>query len=749
MPLPLTVNNMLFTRKLRRRRYIHSSLTSSHLFKGSAVLVVILVVFLILTGMFFSQAVLSAYNKYFSKPSIMLALKSSAVTFLDRNGEVIYRTPGRYNTKIVPLENISKNLVNATIAAEDKDFYKHDGFSFVSTARALINDLSHKDLYKQGGSTITQQLARNFFLNQDKTFSRKLREIVLSFELERRYSKKEILELYLNSIYYGAGAYGAPEAARIYFGKDVKDLTLAESSLLAGLPASPTNFSPITGNKDKAFERQHYVLDMMVKNGVISTKEEKEAKNATLAINSTIPFTTNAPHFVMYLEEALKTLLPNTQLDNSGLVIQTTMDLKLQKAAEKLVRDRVKNLSNRNVTNSAFYGANPKTGEILTMVGSVDFNHPNWGTVNVLTSPRSPGSAIKPLVYATAIAAGKITLGTVLDDSPVKYPDGDATYIPNDADGKFRGKVLPREALSNSLNIPAVEVLAKTGLPTAVEGVKNFGLENIGAPTDYGWSFVLGGVEVRGIDLATAYGALANGGELIKPWGIKEVKDRFGKVIYQQPKIEKKQVIDPKVAYLITNILSDNKARQLLFGPHNPLELDRPAAAKTGTAQDFKNAWAVGYTPSVLALSWFGNNDGSPMQNIWGLESAALNWREFMKIALAGSPREDFAQPDGIQTASICKLDGSLAAPGQPAANELFVKGSQPTNFGTCTFLAKQQEDLKKAADEAAAAAAAAALATQNQPLPPNTGGPTNEGESPSPDPNPTPDPNPNPNQHN
>ncbi|HSX57754.1 MAG TPA: transglycosylase domain-containing protein [Candidatus Saccharimonadales bacterium] len=720
------------SRKLNREKFFKKSKFNFKSFVKIVGICLIFLVFLsVVTLSIFSTGVLAEYQNYFSEPK-MLSYNVNNLTIFDRNGDVLYRTPGRYNTQLIPLKDISPNLVKATLATEDKDFYKHNGFSIKSIARALLTDVKNQDLYKQGGSTITQQLSRTFFLNNDKSLVRKVKELVLATEIERRYSKNQILDFYLNNVYYGSGAYGAPEASRVYFNKDVKDLTLSESSLLAALPSAPTELSLISGDKERAFQRQAYILNTLAKKGDYSPKEIETAKVEKPTINTAEPVYADAPHFSVMVKNQLKALFPNIDINNSGLRVYTTIDKKLQNKAEDLVKERVKALAGKNVTNGAFLSTNPQTGEILALVGSVDFSQPQWGSVNVLTSPRSPGSSIKPLVYASAIDSKAIATTTVLHDEKTTYKNEWETYTPVDSDGKTRGIVSPRIALANSLNIPAVEVISKNGLARTLQTVNHLGVTGLKQPTDYGLSFVLGGEEVKGLDMAASYAVFANGGNLIKPWGIKEVKDRFGKELWSQ-KVEKTQVLNPQISYIITNILSDNKARELLFGPHNPLDIGRAAAVKTGTGEDFKNAWTIGYTPSLLALVWVGNNDGSPMKDIWGLESAALIWNRFMTYSLSGTKVEQFDPPSGLQQISVCALDGSKAVSGQPTLKEISLSGEEPTDYGKCGFMKMQQdEQIAKAEAEKQQQLLQLQENQPSEPLPPDQNSPGTGNSLPS-----------------
>lgn len=686
---------------LRRLKSKHNSLRKRenigwrNIFRSSFIILTFLV-FTVVVGFFiYWKVTVAKFEPYFANPSIMLAYKTDTLTFYDRNGKLIYRTPGRYNTKLLELKEISPHLVNATLAAEDKNFYQHDGFSLSATARAILNDIKQRDLYHQGGSTITQQVARTLFLSNDKSVARKVKEMIIATEIERRYTKDEILDLYLNSVYYGADAYGVADAAQTYFGKEPKDLNLSEASLLAGLAVAPSRLSPTTGDRERAIERQHYVLDLMEKKDFSSKEDIEKAKKAPLNFAASNRSYTKAPHFVLYLRMQLEEQFPNLDLNRSGVKVYTTLDLDMQERAERIVKETVTSLHYRNLTNGAFLATNPKTGEILAMAGSVDFNQKQWGTFNVLTANRSPGSSIKPLIYAAALEAGSITPATILQDKPTVYRNDWETYSPKDWDNKFRGPVLPRRALANSLNVPAVEVLSKTGLPKTIETVSRLGITGLREPSNYGLSFAVGGQEIKAIDLAAGFQVLANGGDLVRPWGLVKVEDKFGKKLYQS-EIQKHHVLDSRISYILTNILSDNDARRESFGHRNPLEIGRPAAVKTGTGEDFKNAWTIGYTPSLLALVWVGNNDQSPMRDIWGGESAAIIWNRFMTESLANTPVENFSQPEGLETASICTLDGSRAVAGMPSKSEIFLVGTAPKNMGSCGFFAERRRQEER-----------------------------------------------------
>jgi 1A family penicillin-binding protein len=576
------------------------------------------------------------------------------------------------------LSAIPKHTLHTFIAAEDKEFYTHPGFSLPAILRSLVLDLQHKDI-AYGGSTITQQLVKNALLTPKRNFLRKYQEIVLAREIERRYSKDEILEMYLNSVYFGEGAFGIEEASERYFGKSTSDLTIPESALLAGLLPSPSRYSPLNGDESAARQQQQRVLARMVKAGFIS-EEEMQSYAKTKLTYSDIPDDINkaAPHFALMVRDELIKRYGEERIQRSGFKVKTTLDLSWQEYTEKVVKEQVEKLQPNNVSNGAAVVMDPGTGEIRSLVGSKDWYDPSFGKLNIAMASRPPGSSFKPLVYAAAFEKRILTPASALSDRPVTFQ---GNYRPQDYDRKYRGTVLVRRALANSLNIPAVEVLSKVGVPSALEIAKRLGVTTLKDPSQYGLSLVLGTGEVRLLDMTNAYAVFANGGQKTQPATILTISDKNGKKVYQHtPKPER--VMEPEVAFLISSILSDNPARAEMFG--NALTISRPAAVKTGTTEDYKDAWTIGYTPSLVVGVWVGNNDNAPMDKVAGSLGAAPIWKSLMEEFSKDSPIAHFTAPSGVTQLSVCRNNGFLARGGRNmGGREYFLTGTGPTHVCT------------------------------------------------------------------
>jgi len=600
----------------------------------------------------------------------------------DREGTLLYEffDPQGGRRTVVPLSRISPFLIQATIATEDARFYQHPGFDPLGIARAFWQNLREKEIVS-GASTIPQQLARLAFLSPERTLSRKLKEVVLASEISRRYSKQAILEMYLNSIYYGNLAYGVEAAAETYFGKSAAELTLAEAALLAGIPQSPALYDPFV-HPEAAKARQKVVLGRMVEEGYISPAQAQAALAEELHF-APQEMEIKAPHFVMYVRELLEKRYGTDVLYRGGLRVYTTLDLRLQSLAERIAREHVARLKDRHVTNAALVAIRPQTGEILAMLGSVDFFDPSIdGQVNVALALRQPGSAIKPITYLAAFEKGW-TPATLIWDLPTEFPDGaNPPYKPTNYDDKFHGPVLVRVALGSSYNVPAVKTLQFVGIPAFLEMARRLGITTLTRP-DYGLSLTLGGGEVSLLELTGAYAVLANGGRRIPPVAILRVEDSLGRLIEEYIPPPGEQVISPQHAYLITHILADNEARTPAFGPNSPLKLSRPAAAKTGTTNDWRDGWTIGYTPDLVVGVWVGNSDNSPMKRVPGVKGAGPIWHDFMEEALKDKPPVDFPRPDGIVEVEICALSGAKPSEVCPTRKkELFVAGTEPTDPG-------------------------------------------------------------------
>lgn len=636
-----------------------------------------------------STATIRAYANDISSPAALLAKKKVGTTILDRNGEILFQGYGAQSTALVKFNEVPAAIKHATVVSEDPGFYEHPGFSWRGTARAALTDISHQSRV-EGGSTLTQQLIKNALLTNDKKFERKFKEILLATELERRYSKDEILEMYLNETYYGQGSTGIEAASQTYFHKPARTLSLGESALLAGLPLGPSRFDPNV-DLSAATGRRNYVLGRMLEHGKITPAQAEAAKAQPIVLVGTSTAQDNAlnvytkkvviraPHFVFYVLAQLREKYGTDVIQGGGVTVRTTLDLGKQQIAEQAVALRISQLSGNHVTNGGLVSLDPKTGEILAMVGSVDYNAPGFGNVNVILSELQPGSSFKPIAYATAFSKGWTGANRV-DDTPMLVPNSDGTnYVPQNYDLKFRGSVSLRQALANSLNIPAIKVLQYAGIPETIKTAKSMGITSLKDESRFGLALVLGGGEVRPIDMATVYATLANGGVKVPPRAIVKVGDRYDRDITRETPAAPEAVLDSRAAYMVTNILSDNAARTPEFGPNSPLKLSRPAAAKTGTTNDFRDNWTVGYTPQLVTAVWVGNNDHSPMNNVDGITGAAPIWRDYMEGALAQTPVVDFPVPAGIAMVKVCQADGGLANPWDAGYPEVFKADAVPT----------------------------------------------------------------------
>ena len=582
----------------------------------------------------------------------------------DRNGKLLYQIYANENRTLVPISSIPKSLINATIAIEDKDFYTNPGFDIQGITRAAIADLSGKPI--QGGSTITQQLIKSTLLTPERTIERKFKEIVLAFWAEKIYSKDEILEMYFNQVAYGGTAWGVESAAQSYFGKSVKSLTLAQSAFLAGMPQAPSDYSPFGENPSLWKKRQRDVLNKMVSLNFITKREAQEALNELLVFET--PQTPiYAPHFVMYVKDLLIKKYGLTMVEKGGLIVTTSLDLKTQDMAQEIVRTEVDENAYLNLTNGAALVTNPKNGDILAMVGSRDYNDPNGGNVNLTTSLRQPGSSIKLITYAAALSNG-FTAATTLEDSPVTYRvAGAPDYSPVNYDGAFHGRVPLRIAFANSFNIPAVKTLAKIGIPTMIATARKMGITTWNDPQNYGLSITLGAAEVKMTDMATAYGTAANQGLRVDVNPILKITNYSGELLYQKES-EKRQVLDSGVAYIISSILSDNNARSWEFGSNSPLNIPRhTVSVKTGTTDNKRDNWTIGYTPSYLVAVWVGNNDNSPMSKdlASGITGAAPIWNKIMTTLLGNVNTLSYKMPDNV----VLKKCGTKT--------EYFIKGTE------------------------------------------------------------------------
>jgi penicillin-binding protein 1C len=551
--------------------------------------------------------------------------------------------------------------------------------------RAIYNTIIYRKL--QGGSTLTQQLVKNVLLTSERTIPRKIREFLLAIEIERKYSKDQILQMYLNEAPYGGTSWGVEAASEVYFGKKVKDLNLVESAILAGFPQRPSYYSPYSSTPKAYIDRTGTVLRRMREDGYITSDQEKAA-NAELATVTFQPKGGNfkAPHFVQYVEKILEDRYGDRIVEQGGLKVTTTLDYKLQEKAEAIVKEEIAKVEKQRITNGAAVVLNSDTGEILAMVGSKDFNDPNYdGQVNVTMSLRQPGSAIKPITYVTAFKQG-YTPSTLLMDVPTVFPGGVnlPDYIPVNYDGKYRGPIEVRYALGNSINIAAVKMLAMVGIKNVLETSYDLGLSTL-EPTQetlnrVGLSLTLGGGEIRLIELTGAYAAFMNKGYRVNPVSILKVEDADGKVLEETKPEKGKRVLTEEQAFLIANILSDNSARKEIFGENSLLNVSgRMIAVKTGTTNDKRDNWTIGGNSLILVGIWVGNNDNSPMLNVAsGVSGASPIWRRILLEALKDKPNVTFEVPAGIVTASVDSVTGYRSHDGFPSRTEYFIKGTEP-----------------------------------------------------------------------
>ncbi len=608
---------------------------------------------------------------------------------LDKKGVVLYSIFRDYNRLYVSLSEVPKNLKDATIVTEDKDFYTNQGFSVTGLVRGLVIDpLLNKRL--TGGSTITQQLVKNVLLSPERSITRKIKELILAIQVDKRFSKDEILEMYLNNVPYGGTAIGVEAASNLYFGKHAKELNLAQSAFLAGLPQAPTYYSPYAG-RDKAYiARTKHVLKRMREEGLISKKQEEAAGKEAVDFKFTQKQgNLKAPHFVQYVREQLVKLYGESVVENGNLTVQTTLDYEIQKNAEDIVAEEIGKLKDFKVGNGAAAVMDPRTGSILAMVGSHDyFDTENEGNFNAATARRQPGSSLKPIMYATAFEKG-YTPATLVMDLKTEFPTnvpGQPDYIPVNYDGKYRGPMQIRFALGNSINVPAVKMLARVGIKPVMQKAYDMGIENW-KPTqknleDVGLSLVLGGREASLLEIVSAYSSFANRGIKKEPFSIVEIKDRQGKTIYKHKESKDTKVLSEEVAFLVSHILLDDNARSEVFGRFSLLNVPgRTVSAKTGTTDSKRDNWAVGYTPSFVAGVWVGNNDNSPMNPriASGVTGATPIWNKIMRFILKDKKDEQFSKPDGVVAMEIDSFSGGSPREGQPKRTEYFMKGTEPT----------------------------------------------------------------------
>ncbi|MGD8586469.1 MAG: transglycosylase domain-containing protein, partial [Chloroflexota bacterium] len=626
--------------------------------------------------------------------------------FYDRHGELLFELKTAEKRRWLDYQNIPQDVIDATVAVEDDTFWTNPGFDAEAIAAALVSNYRNPDQRPVGASTITQQLVRHIVFSYEEritpSYERKIREAFLAFILTQRRSKQDIMTMYLNEIYYGNLAYGIEAAAQTYFGKSAAELSLAESALLASLPQAPYELDPYT-NLDGALERQAFVLELMQAEGMIDGRQAQAARDVVVQLAPLIPVENEAaaevleaPHFVLYVQSLLEQRYGPDALTRGGWQITTTLDMALQRYAEETARDWIASrAATYDVNNASVVVMKPGTGEILAMVGSLDyFDDSIDGQVNVALQKRQPGSSIKPITYAAAMERGW-NAGDVIWDVPIELDLGGGEKMrPRNYDGRFHGPLLLRDALANSYNIPPIQLIRDIGIPTFIATARKLGVESLTEPPGYyGLALTLGGGEVTLLEMTHAFATLANGGQRPRLNGVLSITDSRDNPVYDlnNERLPAVNALDPRIAYIITDILDDDVARAPAMGLNNALNLPFPAAAKTGTTNDFRDNWTLGYTPGVVVGVWVGNTDGHPMRNSSGLRGAAPLWRSIMEqIHAEPAIKEDllvqgilplieFAIPNGLEERKVCLPRGTGGSSCTSWRNDLFLTGG-PTH---------------------------------------------------------------------
>ncbi len=618
-------------------------------------------------------------------PDKIVRQEGFSTKILDRNGEVLYDIYADQKRTPIELSDVPEYLKQATIAIEDKNFYEHEGFDPFGMVRGLSKIVTKGRA--QGGSTLTQQLVKNVLLTPERSIFRKIREFILAVQIERKYDKDEILQMYLNEVPYGGTAWGVEAASETYFDKTVNDLNLVESAILAGFPQRPSVYSPYSSYPDAYIGRTQEVLRRMREDGYIDKEQEENAVDVLTDFEfQPRGASFKAPHFVQYVQRILEERYGERIVEQGGLRVTTTIDLEFQEKAQEIVAEEIAKVEDIHITNGAAVVLDPETGEIMAMIGSKDFGADDYdGQVNVTLSLRQPGSAIKPITYVTALKKG-YTASTLLMDVATEFPGGigQPVYKPENYDGKHRGPMQVRYALANSINVAAVKMLAMVGIKDTLKTAYEFGLTSL-EPTQetlnrVGLSLTLGGGEVRLLELTGAYSAFMNQGFKIEPSAILKVEDSDGKVLEENKLKKGKRVLTPEQAYLMFDILSDNEARSIVFGTNSLLNIPgHQVAVKTGTTNDRRDNWAVGGNAQGLVGVWVGNNDNSPMKQVAsGVSGASPIWRKILLEALSGRPQASIEKPGGIIEAAVDTVSGYAAHDGFPSRIEKFIDGTQP-----------------------------------------------------------------------
>lgn len=618
------------------------------------------------------------YSRDISDQERLMNRNNTGVVFLDRSGEEFFAVGRSKQNDLLPLGKISDSVEHALVASEDKDFYDHGGFSMLSTLRAVYGYVL-KGGGSFGGSTITQQLAKITLLSSNRSIFRQYQAFSVAMAIENNYTKDQILEMYLNSVYFGENVFGIEDAARTYFDKSPNELNLAESAMLIGLLPAPNAYSPINGNAEYARERQVEVLRRMLDNGYITEAEQERALATKLVYAKQSSETNIAPHFVEMVLEELSEKYGYEEVMRSGYQVKTTLDIATQKSLNANLQANMPYIEANSGSNASGVAIDPKTGRILALVGSADYDNEDWGKVNMVTTARQPGSTFKTIYYAGALEEGVITPATVLTDRPINING----WQPQNADRTFRGEVTVRQAINLSLNIPSVEVMQKYGVEKSIQQAKDLGITALDENRDYGLPLAIGSGEVPLLQMTNAYAALANQGQVHETSIILSISDKYNQRVYQARLANPTQGISQAGAFLISDILSDNTAKAPIFG--NSLVVPgHTAAVKTGTTDNNRDAWTIGYSPSLAVGVWVGNNDNAIMYN-GGSGMAGPIWRGTMSDALAGRDNEQFARPVNVIQRSTCYSNYGLATNNitNGTYDEYYLSSALPT--ATCT----------------------------------------------------------------
>ena len=642
------------------------------------------------------------YAKDLPKPGEVVRREGFSTRIYDREGELLYDLYNTERRTPIQIEEVPDHLKHATVAIEDKDFYKHQGFDFLTILRIPYNAIFRRRVV--GGSTLTQQLVKNALLSNERTVIRKFKELILSLQIERRFSKDEILEMYLNEAPYGGTAWGVGAAADMYFSKDVGELTVAESAFLAGLPQRPSIYSPFAGKEDEEGNpywkgRTEAVLERMNEQGYLTAAayQESLAELEFIEFERTVS-NIKAPHFVFYIRDQLEEMFGEEVVESGGLQVTTTLDLKLHQEAEEIVKEEVEDIAYLNITNGAAMVMDPKTGQILSMVGSADYFAKEatqegevaiGGQFNVAVDGlRQPGSSIKPVTYLAMFQRG-YTPASMLMDVETEFATGvdqtEIPYQPKNYDGEFHGPISLRSALGSSINVPAVKSVALVGVENFLQLAYELGFDTLEPSKEnlkrFGLAVTLGGGEVHLLDTVTAYSAFANSGSKVQPVSILKVEDMNGNTLFEHKQVDGPQVITTAEAFLINHILSDNNARLLAFGANSLLNTGRPIAVKTGTTNDQRDNWTIGWSQEIMVGTWVGNNDNSPMKQVAsGVTGASPIWRRIILAALEqGYSAPEWTVPDDVEQVQVDSLSGYLSHHGFPEKTEYVIKGTLPS----------------------------------------------------------------------